>query len=101
MMRLGLAGLVLSILPVSAHAQPSQAQMWEDIGKKFGTLITRKGYNCPEGKFAAPKGQDAYGQVYWVVCGEKGKDPFKEGAIMQFRLTFKPNKDFIVQPWVE
>lgn len=93
--------LVLVTTPVAA--QSVAQQMWEQIGQKFGELIRRKNMNCPEGKFAAPKGEDAYGKVYQVFCGPVGVSPLSgQGELIVFRLTFAPTGGgYTVAPWTD
>jgi hypothetical protein len=102
-MRRALFAFFFLFAATPAIAQSVPQRMWEEVGRKFGELIRHKGMNCPEGKLAVPKGEDAYGKVYQVFCGQVGVSPLSGagGGLVAFRLTFKPNNDFIVLPWFD
>lgn len=89
--------ILVSFSPASAQVGQKS---WEDIGRDFGALVSRKGFVCPDGKLAVPKGRDHYGDVYQVFCGDKGKSFTGSDVKLVFRLTFRPDKSYLVSPWV-
>ncbi len=72
----------------------------KDLKELFAELIQSRGFQCPHIEHATAQGNDAYGKVVKMRCGQGDN----RGNPIYFRVTevgTLPNVDYRIEPWHE
>jgi hypothetical protein len=70
----------------------------DDLKSLFAQLLQQRGFNCPHVETSTPQGNDAYGKVVKMWCGQGDK----RGNPIYFRVTevgTLPDVDYRIEPW--
>jgi hypothetical protein len=88
----------MRLILVIAFTISSFAVAAEDLKELFAQLIRSRGFQCPHVESATAYGNDHYGKVVKMSCGQGDN----RGNPIYFRVTelgTLPNVDYRIEPW--